>query len=80
MAARPSEEIFVFLVCAIRPCIATPPNRLHTLHIRVNGEDGNRVDPFAVAVMRGGAVIGHVPRKISSIRSLYLRRGGSIAQ
>ena len=41
-------------------------------------EDGNRVDPFAVAVMRGDAVIGHVPRKISSVCSLYLRRDGSI--
>ena len=41
-------------------------------------EDGNRVDPFAVAVRRGDDVIGHVPRKISSICSLYLRRGGSI--
>ena len=42
-------------------------------------EDGNRVDPFAVAVMRGDAIIGHVPGKISFICSLYLRRGGSIA-
>ena len=40
--------------------------------------DGNRVDPFAVAVMRGDAVIGHVPRKISSVGSLYLCRDGSI--
>ena len=41
-------------------------------------EDGNRVDPFAVAVMRGDTVIGYVPRKILSICSLYLRRDGSI--
>ena len=41
-------------------------------------EDGNRVDPFAVAVVRGDTVIGHVQRKISSICSLYLRRDGSI--
>ena len=24
-------------------------------------EDGNRPDPFAVAVVRGGAIVGHVP-------------------
>ena len=36
-------------------------------------EDGNRVDPFTVTVVRGDTVIGHVPRKISSICSLYLR-------
>ena len=41
-------------------------------------KDGNRVDPFAVAVVRGNTVIGHNPRKISSICSLYLRRDGSI--
>ena len=41
-------------------------------------KDGNRVAPFTVAVVRGDAVIGHVPRKTSSICSLYLRRDGSI--
>ena len=38
----------------------------------------NAFDPFAVAVMRGDTVIGHVPRKISSICSLFLRKEGSI--
>jgi len=43
-------------------------------------EDGNRFDPFAVAVCNGDIVIGHVPRKISSVCSLYMyiRRGGEI--
>ena len=40
-------------------------------------EDGNRFDPFAVAVCNGDIVIGHVPRKISSVCSLYIRRGGN---
>ena len=40
-------------------------------------EAGNRVDAFAVAVMKDGTVVGHVPKKIS-VCSLYLRRGGSI--
>ena len=40
-------------------------------------EYGNRVDPFAVAVVRGDTVIGHVPRKILSIYSLYRRDGSS---
>ena len=39
-------------------------------------EAGNQVDAFAVAVMKDGTVVGHVPKKISS--RLYLRRGGSI--
>ena len=38
-------------------------------------ETGNTFDPFAVAVMRGDTiVISHIPRKISSIWSLFLRR------
>ena len=37
--------------------------------------DGNRADPFAVALVRGEAIVGHVPKKISSVCSLYLRRG-----
>ena len=40
-------------------------------------EDGNRSNPFAVAVMRDG-VIRHVPRNISSVFSLYVRLGGLI--
>ena len=38
-------------------------------------EDGNHFDPFAVAVCNGDIVIGHVPTKISSVCSLYIRRG-----
>ena len=41
-------------------------------------EDGNRFDPFTVAVCNGDIVIGHVPRKISSFCSLYICRGGEI--
>ena len=42
-------------------------------------ETSNSSNPFAVAVMRGETtVLGHVPRKISSICSLFLRREGSI--
>jgi len=41
-------------------------------------EDGNRFDPFAVAVCNDDIVIGHVPRKISSVCLLYIRQGGEI--
>ena len=41
-------------------------------------EDGKRFDPFAVAVCNGDIVIGHVPKKISSVCSLYIRGGGEI--
>ena len=41
-------------------------------------EGGNGFDPFAVAVCNVDLVIGHVPRKISSVCSLYIRRRGEI--
>ena len=37
-------------------------------------EDGNRADPFAVAVVRGEAIVGQIPKKIS-VGVLYLHRG-----
>ena len=30
-------------------------------------EAGNRVDAFAMAIMKDGMVVGHIPKKISSI-------------
>ena len=37
-------------------------------------EAGNRVDAFAVAVMKDGTDVGHIPKKSSSVCSLYLRQ------
>ena len=34
-------------------------------------EPFNSSDSFAVAVVRGGTIVGHVPRKISSVCSLF---------
>ena len=39
-------------------------------------EPGNSCDRYAVAVKRSGVVIGHLPRKVSRVCSLFLRRGG----
>ena len=41
-------------------------------------EAGNASDRYAVAVMKYFAVVGHVPRKISTLCSIFLRRGGTI--
>ena len=38
----------------------------------------NASDPFAVAVVKGATTVGHVPKKISTICSLFLRRNGTI--
>lgn len=41
-------------------------------------EPTNASDRYAVAVIKGGNVVGHLPREISIICSLFLRRGSSI--
>ena len=41
-------------------------------------DTGNSFDPFAIAVVRDGEIIGHVSKLISAAASLFLRHGGSI--
>ena len=42
-------------------------------------EQENLCGRYAVAVKRSGVVIGHLPRKISRVCSLFLRREGVIS-
>ena len=42
-------------------------------------EPGNRHDTFAVAVKKDEVIVGHVPRCISPICYVFLRRGGTIS-
>ena len=39
---------------------------------------GNAHDPYAVKVMKAGTMVGHLPKKISSTCSLFIRKGGMI--
>ena len=42
-------------------------------------DPGNQIDRYAVAVnQESGTTVGHLPKKISKLYSLFLRRGGSI--
>ena len=41
-------------------------------------EPGNAHDKFAVAIEKDGIVIGHLPRKVSRVFALFLKRGGAI--
>ena len=41
-------------------------------------ETGNAHDHFAVKVVKSGSIVGHLPKKISSMCSLFLRRRGVI--
>ena len=38
-------------------------------------EPSNAIDRYAVAVMKSGTVVGHLPKKLSCIYSLFIRRG-----
>ena len=42
-------------------------------------DESNLHDPFAVAVIKNDKTVGHLPRKISSSSSLFLRRQGVIS-
>ncbi len=43
-------------------------------------EVGNRKDPYAVAVVKNSELtVGHIPRRISSLCSMFLQRGGTIS-
>ena len=43
-------------------------------------EMGNAHDPFAVKVVQSKNIVGHLPKKISSTCSLFLRREGVIVR
>jgi hypothetical protein len=42
-------------------------------------EFGNREDPYTVAIHKTGSTVGHVPRNISCLCTLFLRHGRTIS-
>jgi len=42
-------------------------------------ESGNLHDRYAVAVLKAEVIVGHVPRKISTLCFIFIRNGGSIS-
>ena len=44
----------------------------------VKAEDGNAHDEHAMAVVKEGNVVGHMPRSISRVSWFFLKRGGRI--
>ena len=41
-------------------------------------EEDNAHDPYAVAVLKSAMVVGHLPTKVSTLCSLFIRRRGMI--
>ena len=46
--------------------------------LTVEREENNPHDDHAVAVMKNGNIVGHVPRSISRVSWFFLKRGGVI--
>ena len=41
-------------------------------------EPTNAIDRYAVSVFKNGTVVGHLPKRISRVCSLFIRWGGEI--
>ena len=41
-------------------------------------DEANPHNPYAVAVMKSTKIVGHPPRKVSTLCSLFIRKGGTI--
>ena len=46
--------------------------------LQCHRKDGNVHNPYAVSVKKGSTIVGHAPKKLSCLCSLFLRRGGNI--
>ena len=46
--------------------------------LRCQRETSNPTDRYAVAIVKDSCIVGHLPRKISAICSIFIRRGGGI--
>ena len=47
--------------------------------LKCEREKNNAKDPYAVAVVHKNVIVGHLPRKISRISALFLKRQGKIS-
>ena len=41
-------------------------------------DEGNSYDLYAIAMVKSATVVGHVPRKLFTLCSLFIQRGGTI--
>lgn len=41
-------------------------------------DDGNILDRYAVKVVKNDEIVGHIPKKIPTLCSLFIRHGGNI--
>ena len=65
-------------LCTRLPCLQKYLDTNHRKNFSGEREDGNLMDPYAVAIKRGSKVIGHVPWKTSAAYSLFMQRRGAV--
>ena len=46
--------------------------------LNCQAEPGNQFDRYSVAVLKNSTPVGHLPKKLSCVFSLFIRRGGTI--
>ena len=68
MAASPSSNVARFSFCV----------RGYHVYQSIWIEVGNAVDRYAIKVLKNDEIVGHLPKKISMLCSLFIRRGGLI--
>lgn len=47
-------------------------------HLECIRKEDNAEDSYAVAVIKDSTTVGHLPRRTSTLCSLFIRRGGTI--
>ena len=47
--------------------------------LQTQQEHGNPEDCYAVSILKGGVIVGHVPRELSSICWYFIERDGEIS-
>ena len=73
-------EMSISITSCVRGYHVYQDRWIPTVHeeLTCHREQGNIEDPQAVAVYKDQVLVGHVPRKISTMCSTFIRRGGMI--
>ena len=67
------------ILCQRLPCLQRSMGAVVGERLECQRECDNPSDIYAVAVKTGGTVVGLLPRKLSRLCALFIRRGGSIS-
>ena len=66
------------MLCSGLPCVPAHMEAAIGEELDCYREYDNHSDRYAVAVVKSDTIVGHLPRKLSRVFSLLIRRGGVI--